>query len=66
VIDISESIEACAQHYGEQADAMRSYLLEGQASALALPNRGPAEIHRVGHADGRDTSGLFGIWLLRF
>jgi ectoine hydroxylase-related dioxygenase (phytanoyl-CoA dioxygenase family) len=40
VIDISESIEACAKHYGEQADAMRSYLLDGQAAALALPNRG--------------------------
>ena len=41
VIDISESIEACANHYGEQADAMRSYLREGQAAALVLPNRGP-------------------------
>ena len=41
MIDISESIEACANHYGEQADAMRTYLLEGQAAALALPNRGP-------------------------
>ena len=41
VIDISESIEACANHYGEQADAMRSYLREGQAAALGLPNRGP-------------------------
>ena len=38
--DISQSIEACANHYGEQADAMRTYLLEGQATALALPNRG--------------------------
>ena len=41
MIDISESIEACANHYGEQADAMRTYLLECQAAALALPNRGP-------------------------
>jgi ectoine hydroxylase-related dioxygenase (phytanoyl-CoA dioxygenase family) len=48
VIDISESIEACAQHYGEQADAMRSYLLEGQASALALPNRGPLKFTESG------------------
>ena len=32
--DISSSIEACANHYGEQADAMRSYLLDGQAAAL--------------------------------
>tara|TARA_E500000178_G_scaffold72809_1_gene70530 strand:- start:308 stop:1477 length:1170 start_codon:yes stop_codon:yes gene_type:complete len=48
VIDISESIEACAKHYGEQADAMRSYLLEGQAAALALPNRGPLRFTESG------------------
>jgi len=48
VIDISESIEACAKHYGEQADAMRSYLLEGQAAALALPNRGPLKFTESG------------------
>ena len=28
--DISQSIEACANHYGEQADAMRTYLLEAR------------------------------------
>jgi ectoine hydroxylase-related dioxygenase (phytanoyl-CoA dioxygenase family) len=48
VIDISESIEACAKHYGEQADAMRSYLLDGQAAALALPNRGPLRFTESG------------------
>lgn len=48
VIDISESIEACANHYGEQADAMRTYLLEGQAAALALPNRGPLRFSESG------------------
>ena len=48
MIDISESIEACAKHYGEQADAMRSYLLEGQAAALALPNRGPLRFTKSG------------------
>jgi ectoine hydroxylase-related dioxygenase (phytanoyl-CoA dioxygenase family) len=48
VIDISESIEACASHYGEQADAMRTYLLEGQAAALALPNRGPLRFSESG------------------
>jgi len=48
VIDISESIEACANHYGEQADAMRTYLLEGQAAALALPNRGPLRFTESG------------------
>ena len=48
MIDISESIEACASHYGEQADAMRTYLLEGQAAALALPNRGPLRFSESG------------------
>ena len=48
MIDISESIEACAKHYGEQADAMRSYLLGGQAAALALPNRGPLRFTESG------------------
>ena len=48
MIDISESIEACANHYGEQADAMRTYLLEGQAAALALPNRGPLRFTQSG------------------
>ena len=46
--DISSSIEACANHYGEQADAMRSYLLDGQAAALALPNRGPLRFTESG------------------
>ena len=46
--DISQSIEACANHYGEQADAMRAYLLEGQAAALALPNRGPLRFTESG------------------
>jgi len=46
--DISRSIEACANHYGEQAHAMRSYLLAGQAAALALPNRGPVKFTESG------------------
>ena len=46
--DISQSIEACANHYGEQADAMRTYLLDGQATALALPNRGPLRFTESG------------------
>ena len=46
--DISKSIEACAARYGEQADAMREYLLAGQAQALALDNRGPIEFDASG------------------
>ena len=46
--DISKSIEACAARYGEQAEAMREYLLAGQAAALALDNRGPIEFDTTG------------------
>ena len=46
--DISKSIDACAARYGEQADAMREYLLAGQAAALALDNRGPIEFDASG------------------
>ena len=46
--DISKSIEACAARYGEQADAMREYLIAGQAAALALENRGPIEFDTSG------------------
>ena len=33
--NISKSIEACAAHYGEQAEAMRDYLVAGARAALA-------------------------------
>ncbi len=49
--DISQSIEACAAHYGDQADAMREYLIEGQKRALALPNRGPLRFDQNGAID---------------
>ncbi|MEL0007889.1 MAG: phytanoyl-CoA dioxygenase, partial [Luminiphilus sp.] len=52
MLDVSESIEACAQHYGEQADAMRAYLLEGQARAIDLPNRGPLRFAESGALAG--------------
>ena len=39
--DISRSIEACAAYYGDDADAVKQYLIEGQKKALELPNRGP-------------------------
>jgi len=48
VLDISRSIEACAAHYGEDAEAMKAYLIEGQAKALALPNRGPLKFDTEG------------------
>lgn len=46
--DISKSIEACAARYGDQADAMRDYLLAGQEAALALDNRGPVAFDASG------------------
>jgi hypothetical protein len=46
--DISKSIDACAARYGEQAEAMRDYLIAGQAAALALDNRGPIEFDASG------------------
>ena len=46
--DISKSIDACAARYGEQAEAMREYLIAGQAAALALDNRGPIEFDATG------------------
>lgn len=46
--DISKSIEACAAHYGEQAEAMRDYLVAGERAALALDNRGPIEFDDSG------------------
>ena len=51
--DIRASIEACAAHYGEDADAMRDYLTQGQARALELDNRGPIRFDADGalHAD---------------
>ena len=46
--ELRKSIEACAAHYGEQADAMREYLLRGEQAALALHNRGPIRFDEHG------------------
>ena len=51
VQDINRSIEACAAHYGEDADAVRQYMIDGQARALALPNRGPLNFDEAGNVD---------------
>lgn len=49
--DISKSIDACAAHYGSEADAMRDYLLLGQEKALELNNRGPIVFDENGQLD---------------
>lgn len=66
VQDISRSIEACASHYGDEADAMRAYLIEGQTKALALPNRGPLAFDDNGdiHPDILDAYRTYGFYIL--
>ncbi len=46
--DTSKSIDACAAHYGDQAEAMRQYLIDGERNALAMDNRGPIRFEADG------------------
>ena len=46
-----ESIEACAAYYGNAADAMRTYLIDGHQRAAALPNRSPIRFTADGSLD---------------
>lgn len=43
-----DSIDACAAHYGDDADAMREYLIAGHKNAMALDNRGPVTFDAQG------------------
>ena len=47
-LDTRKSIEACAAHYGDNASAMREYLLDGERKALELDNRGPIRFDENG------------------
>jgi len=49
MIDASKSIEACAAYYGDEADAMKAYLINGEKNALAIGNRGPITFDENGH-----------------
>ena len=49
--DSLRSIEACAARYGDDADAMRDYLLQGEKQALALDNRGPIRFDESGQLE---------------
>ena len=64
--DISRSIEACAAHYGEDAQAVKTYLIEGQKKAMALPNRGPLKFDHSGnvHSDILSAYSEFGFYIL--
>jgi hypothetical protein len=65
--DISKSIEACAAYYGDDAEAVRQYLTQGQARALALPNRGPLRFSQDGgiHNDILDAYSEFGFYIFQ-
>lgn len=59
------SIEACAAHYGEQADAMKHYLIDGERRALALGNRGPIKFDSNGQLSQEicDAYSAFGFYI---
>ena len=63
--DISQSIEACAAYYGDQAEQMKDYLIQGQKKALALPNRGPIRFDQNGdiHPDILKTYSKYGFYI---
>lgn len=65
VQDISDSIEACARYYGDDADAMRDYLTNGQKQALTLRNRGPIKFDENGNLDDaiREAYSEFGFYI---
>ena len=48
MIDSTRSIKACAAYYGENADEMEAYLLDGEKRALELGNRGPISFDENG------------------
>ncbi|MGB5324640.1 MAG: phytanoyl-CoA dioxygenase family protein [Pseudomonadales bacterium] len=60
-----KSIEACAAHYGEQRDAMRQYLIEGEQRALAMANRGPLKFGPDGQLDAaiREAYSHYGFYI---
>lgn len=45
----SESIDACAAHYGDAEEAMKTYLTEGHKLGVSLPNRGPIRFDEQGN-----------------
>lgn len=63
--DIRKSIDACAAHYGDQSEAMRHYLLEGERNALALNNRGPIRFDSEGRLaqDILDVYSRYGFYI---
>jgi len=62
---VNKSIEACASHYGDDADAMRSYLLDGEKQADTINNRGPICFDENGHLsqDILDAYSEYGFYI---
>jgi hypothetical protein len=54
MIDITQSIKACAAFYGKDADAMELYLKEGEKKSLDLNNRGPIKFDDSARQDLKD------------
>jgi phytanoyl-CoA dioxygenase PhyH len=63
--DTRKSIDACAAHYGDDAEAMRKYLLDGERNALAMDNRGPIRFDSDGRLsqDILDTYSRYGFYI---
>lgn len=63
--DTMNSIDACAAHYGEDAEAMRVYLQEGEAAARRLDNRGPLRFDAEGRPaqDILDAYAKYGFYI---
>lgn len=63
---IRKSIDACSARYGEQAEAMREYLLRGEREALAMRNRGPIRFAADGRLteDIREAYARYGFYVL--
>lgn len=63
--DIRKSIDACAAHYGDDAEAMRAYLWAGLEAAQQLPNRGPIRFDDQGElaADIREAYSQYGFYV---
>ena len=65
MIDSTKSIEACAAYYGDDADAMRNYLIEGEKKALNLDNRGPISFDNDGNLSKniREAYSKYGFYI---
>ena len=59
------SIDACAAHYGDEAEAVRRYLLQGEQEAYQLDNRGKIRFTSEGdlHPSIREAYANYGFYV---